>query len=71
MCLLRLDESMKLIISLLEYFAGTTTLRKFPQNNIFYYTEAAIQSWPCKGTIKIVENPQESESGGQAKRAFT
>ena len=36
---------MKLIISLLEYFAGATTLRKFPHNN--------IQSWPCKETIKL------------------
>ena len=51
---------MKLISSLLQYFTGATTGRKFPHNNMFQYIEVAIQSWPCKETIKIAENPQES-----------
>ena len=32
---LKFDESMKLIISLLQYFTGATTGRKFPHNNMF------------------------------------
>ena len=51
---------MKLIISLLEYFAGATTLRKFPRNNMFWCAEAAIQSCPSNKTIKIAENPEKS-----------
>ena len=58
--LLRLDETMKLIISLLEYSPGATTVRKFPHNKMFQYTEAALKSLACKETIKIAENPQES-----------
>ena len=35
--LLRLDETMTLIISLLEYFAGVTTLRNFPNIYVLVY----------------------------------
>ena len=33
--------------------------KKISPQQYVYYTEAAIQSWPCKETIKIAENPQE------------
>ena len=43
--LLRLDETMTLIISLLEYFAGATTLRNFQHNKYIYFS---IQKEPSR-----------------------